>query len=147
MGIRHPHKRLWKRIMEITEGEITIDDLLEIPRKTVAGYEMLAFSCRCVIPHYVGLIDVDIPSLKNPLSQEEIVSERLEQPGEQEKKRLTPAEIYRVAADIYESLPEGQELAVIEALCNMVGRTAVNLQIAKYKAMGVECQSFPPSAL
>ena len=33
MGIRHPHKRLWKRIMEITEGEITIDDLLEIPRK------------------------------------------------------------------------------------------------------------------
>jgi len=55
------------------------------------------------------------------------VSERLEQPKEQQKKRLTPAEIYRMAADIYESLPEGQELAVIEALCNMVGRTATGL--------------------
>jgi len=96
---------------------------------------------------YVDAIDYKNPLCKNPLSQEEIVSERLEQPREQKKKKLTPAEIYRVAADIYESLPEGQELAVIEALCNMVGRTAVNLQIAKYKAMGVECQSFPPSAL
>ena len=55
------------------------------------------------------------------------MSERLEQPKEQQKKRLTPAEIYRMAADIYESLPEGQELAVIEALCNMVGRTATGL--------------------
>jgi hypothetical protein len=55
------------------------------------------------------------------------VSERLEQPREQKKKKLTPAEIYRVAADIYERLPKGQELEVIEALCNMVGRTATVL--------------------
>ncbi len=42
-----------------------------------------------------------------------------------EEKKLTPAEIYRKAAEIYENLPEGQELEVIEALCNMVGRTAI----------------------
>ena len=36
IGIRHPDKRLWRRIVEITEGEITIDDLLEIPSKTTA---------------------------------------------------------------------------------------------------------------
>ncbi len=52
------------------------------------------------------------------------MNEQLEQPKE---KGLTPAEIYRKAAKIYESLPEGQELAVIEALCNMVGRTATVL--------------------
>jgi len=96
---------------------------------------------------YVDAIEVYAPLYKNRLSQEEVVSERPEQPKEQQKKRLTPAEIYRMAADIYESLPEGQELEVIEALCNMVGRTAVNLQIAKYKAMGVECQSFSASEL
>ena len=66
------------------------------------------------------------------------MSERLEQPREQEKKKLTPAEIYRVAADIYESLPEGQELEVIEALCNMEGRTAVNLFWLKVRVLGVE---------
>lgn len=65
----------------------------------------------------------------------------------QEQKNLTPAEIYRKAAEIYESLPKGQELDVIEALCNIMGRTAVNLQIAKYKAMGVECQGYPLSEL
>ena len=72
------------------------------------------------------------------------MSERFEQP---KKKKLTPPEVYRMAAEIYEKLPEGQKLEVIEALCNMVGRTAVNLRIAKYKAMGVECYSFPPSEL
>jgi hypothetical protein len=102
---------------------------------------------------YVDAIDYKNPFLEEEMCNlpnpflEEIVSERLEQPREQEKKKLTPAEIYRVAADIYESLPEGQELEVIEALCHMVGRTAVSLYVAKCKAMGVECQSFPPSAL
>jgi len=63
-------------------------------------------------------------NLANPFGLEEEMSEQLEQPKE---KRLTPAEIYRVAADIYESLPKGQKLEVIEALCNMVGRTATAL--------------------
>ena len=65
------------------------------------------------------------------------MSERLEQPREEKKKKLTPAEIYRVAADIYESLPEGQELEVIEALCNMVGRTATPIFVLKACALGV----------
>jgi len=32
-GIRHPHKRLWREIIKMTEGEITIEDFLEVPRK------------------------------------------------------------------------------------------------------------------
>ena len=48
-----------------------------------------------------------------------------------EEKKLTPSEIYRRAAEIYESLPEGQELEVIEALCNIVGRTAVEVRSLK----------------
>ena len=47
------------------------------------------------------------------------MSERLEQPREQKKKRLTPAEIYRVAADIYESLPEGYKGLIISALVGL----------------------------
>ena len=56
----------------------------------------------------------------------------------QEQKNLTPAEIYRKAAEIYESLPKGQELDVIEALCNMMGRTAVNKFWLKVRVLGVE---------
>ena len=66
------------------------------------------------------------------------MSERLEQPREEKKKKLTPAEIYRVAADIYESLPEGQELAVIEALCNMMGRTAVSKKYLLARVLGIQ---------
>ncbi|WP_456437227.1 hypothetical protein [Desulfurobacterium sp.] len=35
---------------------------------------------------------------------------------EQQKKRLTPAEIYRVAAEIYESLPEEYRGLIVRAL-------------------------------
>ncbi len=52
-----------------------------------------------------------------------------------EEKKLTPAEVYRKAAEIYESLPEGQELEVIEALCNMMGRTAIPVFVLKAKAL------------
>ena len=52
-----------------------------------------------------------------------------------EEKKLTPSEIYRRAAEIYENLPEGQELEVIEALCNMVGRTAIPVYVLKAKAL------------
>lgn len=55
-----------------------------------------------------------------------------------EEKKLTPAEVYRKAAEIYESLPEGQELEVIEALCNMMGRTAVDKFWLKARVLGVE---------
>jgi len=63
------------------------------------------------------------------------VSERFEQPKE---KKLTPPEVYRMAAEIYEKLPEGQKLEVIEALCNMVGRTAVGKFWLKARVLGVE---------
>ena len=37
MGIRHPHKRYWKKLIELTDGEITLEDFLtEDPRKTPA---------------------------------------------------------------------------------------------------------------
>jgi len=37
-GIRRPHKRYWKKLVELTDGEITLEDFLtEDPRKTPAG--------------------------------------------------------------------------------------------------------------
>jgi len=71
-------------------------------------------------------------NLANPFELEETVSERFEQPKE---KKLTPPEVYRMAAEIYEKLPEGQKLEVIEALCNMVGRTAVLLSVAGIESL------------
>ena len=62
------------------------------------------------------------------------MSEQLEQPKE---KKLTPPEVYRMAAEIYEKLPEGQKLEVIEALCNMVGRTAIPVLVLKTSALGI----------
>ena len=56
----------------------------------------------------------------------------------EKEKRLPPPEIYRIAAQIYEKLPEGQELEVIEALCNMEGRTAVSKFWLKAHVLGVE---------
>ena len=64
------------------------------------------------------------------------MNERLEQPKKQ--RRLTPAEIYKAAVEIYEKLPEGQELAVIEALCNMVGRTAVSKKYLLAHMLGIQ---------
>jgi len=43
------------------------------------------------------------------------MNEQLEQP----KERLTPAEIYRKAAKIYESLPEEYKEPIISALVDM----------------------------
>jgi len=63
------------------------------------------------------------------------VSEQLEQP---KKKKLTPPEVYRMAAEIYEKLPEGQKLEVIEALCNMVGRTAVGKKFFVARSLGIQ---------
>ena len=45
LGIRHPKKRFWKKLISLTNGEITLDDFLELgstedlvlPRKTAAG--------------------------------------------------------------------------------------------------------------
>jgi len=66
--------------------------------------------------------------------------------SEKPKQKLTPAEIYRKAAEIYESLPEGQELAVIEALCNMVGRTAVSIRVFSARSLGIQLdEKFLPS--
>ena len=36
-GIRHPKRAIWKRIVEVTEGEITVDDLAGISPKSPAG--------------------------------------------------------------------------------------------------------------
>jgi len=90
----------------------------------------------CVEMPYVDAIEVYAPLYKNRLSQEEVVSERPEQPKEQQKKRLTAAEIYKLAAEIYESLPEGQEDEAIEALCNMVGRTAIEITKLEVRTFG-----------
>ena len=69
------------------------------------------------------------------------MSEKQNQP-----KKLTPAEICRIAADIYESLPEGYELAVIEALCNMEGRTAVSIRVFSARSLGIQLdEKFLPS--
>jgi hypothetical protein len=54
------------------------------------------------------------------------------------KQKLSPPEIYRLAAEIYEKLPKGQKLEVIEALCNMEGRTAVSKFWLKARVLGVE---------
>jgi len=36
-GIRHPDKKHWKKLIELTDGEITLEDFLtEDPRKTPA---------------------------------------------------------------------------------------------------------------
>jgi len=35
-GIRHPHKKYWKKLIELTDGELTFEDFLE-DTKTPVG--------------------------------------------------------------------------------------------------------------